>query len=162
MRDDIIKLMNRLQALKNNVDNGSREKKINEMMDILKKSREESKKTLSIMEKNIKETEIEELNNPAIRSIKSCIPYLEIKYQKKVAMFIKIIEFQTLVEKYSKITTEYRNKNENWQKEMILAVKPHLNNEGNENVENMLKFIEMKKMAKLMQTMSDYKKEIDK
>lgn len=59
-------------------------------------------KIIHIMnDKNVKYFD-DEINTPALKTIKAIVPYIDSKYQKKIAIMIKIFEIQMLNELYNK------------------------------------------------------------
>lgn len=95
----------------------------------------------------------DEIENPAIRAIKSAIPYLDFEYQKNLGVMIKIIELDNLIKKYKDTTLQTASvKEKGWQKEMLLAMKPELDEKKQYFIDMFLKIIDMKEIMDLMKT----------
>lgn len=94
-------------------------------------------------------------NTREIKILKSAIPFFEYRYQKNLAVMIKMIEMQRVME-YYKEKAVYISGIENpsdWRKELMKAVRPHLESEKQNMLDLMLKFMEMQEAMSLMQNL---------
>ncbi len=145
-------MVNKMLEVKKALDNNSGKDNIVQMLDLLNKSNLRAKsETKEIEEKLPKKDILEEINTPSIKTIKSCIPYLEEKYQKNVALFIKVIELQTLMDKYQEVAIQNRSSNKNWKKGMLLAIKSNMGEEQKKKADMIIQMLELQDVFKLMQ-----------
>ncbi len=155
-------MLNKMLEMKKSIDNNGGDN-ILEMIELLKEKNKNVKTKTKEMEKKLPESNfIDDVSPPAIRTIKSCIPYLEEKYQRNVALIIKFIELQTLMDKYKFVSIESRNKSdENWKKGMLLAVKSHMAEEQKQKADILIQMMELQDVLKLMQNDDSDKKKGD-
>lgn len=86
-----------------------------------------------------------DLQTPAIRTIKAAIPHLEYKYQKNMGILVKVIELDNLLKKYKNMTVEVQsNVNADWRKGMLLSIKPQLDYKKQQMIEMLIKFMDLK------------------
>lgn len=87
----------------------------------------------------------EDVNTPAIKTIKSALPYLDYKYQRNIGVALKLIEIQRILDKYSSAVENMDiTKNENWRKDMILAIRPHMEEEKRRMIDMLINLMEIK------------------
>ncbi len=155
MENNISDLFEKVMTMQEILGNENRQQNIIEMFNLMNVRKEEGKERTVEVKKNENDIKIEHVNKPALNSIKESIPYLEPKYQKSVRTFIKIMELQTVIEKYSKMVDKRIEESENWQKEMILAIKPHLEESKKNNANMILKIMEMEELIKIVKDMDN-------
>lgn len=144
-------MLNKMLDVKRAIDKDGGDN-ILEMIELLKEKNRNVKSNTKELERNLPINFIDDINSPAIKTIKSCIPYLEEKHQRNVALFIKIIELQTLMDKYKKIAVAtQKSDDENWKKGMLLAVKSHMGEEQKKKADILIQMLELQDVLKLMQ-----------
>ncbi len=77
--------------------------------------------------------------------VKSIIPYFDRSYQKQMAIVVKMLELKKIHEYYNDeavITTSIPN-NENWRSEMLMAIRPHIEEEKQYLIDLFIRFMEM-------------------
>ncbi len=143
-------MINKMLEMKKAMDNNGGDN-ILEMLELLKEKNRTVKSETEKIEKNLPNLSfIDDVSPPGVKAIKSCIPYLEEKYQKDVALFVKFIELQNLMDKYKFVSTETRKRNDdNWRKAMILAVKTHMNDDQKQKAEMLIQVMELQDILKL-------------
>jgi len=96
------------------------------------------------------------LHTPALRSIKAAIPYLEPEYQQIMGILVKLIELKKLLDAYAGKLFFTQNKHPgDWRKNMLLAVRPHMEKDKREKIDFLLKAIDMKEMMDIMSAIND-------
>lgn len=122
--------------------------KVTSKQETHKKQKEDTKNTLYTEMFN-EETYFEtDINTPAIKTIKSALPYLDYKYQKNIGVAIKLIEIQRILDKYSTVAVNMNiTKNKNWRKNMILAIRPHMEEEKKQMIDTIIKFMDIKEIV---------------
>ncbi len=153
-----IDMLNKMLDVKKSID-GNGTDNVLEMIELLKEKNKNVKSKTKEMERKLPDTNfMDDVSPPAIRSIKSCIPYLEEKYQRNVALIVKFIELQTLMDKYKFVSTETKNKgNENWKKGMLLAVKAHMPDNQKQKADTLIQMMELQDVFNLMQNINGKK-----
>lgn len=86
-------------------------------------------------------------NNVKARGVdhlKGAIPYLEPRMQRHFAIYIKLIELQSVINYYTKNTLPYVVRDDNWQRNMLLSMRHNSNNSSNvTQYDNFLKMMDM-------------------
>lgn len=97
---------------------------------------------------------------PELRAIKAAIPYLDVRYQRMMAIFIKFIEIQKLMEMYS---SNMINKNiqmvsnGDWRRGMLSAIKPHMPPDKQRKIDMLLQVASAFEMYnKMMEVQNGY------
>lgn len=87
----------------------------------------------------------QDLQTPAIRTIKAAIPYLDFEYQKNIGIMVKVIELDNLIKSY-KNTAEAMTtgRKEGWQKEMLLSMKKELDRKNQYYIDMLVRFMDIK------------------
>lgn len=116
------------------------------MSEINKVNKEINSDDESIYEKKEIISEFEQdLQTPAIRTIKAAIPYLDFEYQKNIGIMIKIIELDNLIKKYrNTAATMDTGKKDGWQKDMLLAMKSELDKKNQYYIDMLVRFMDIK------------------
>lgn len=155
-------MLNKMLEVKKSIDNNGGDN-ILQMIELLKEKNKNVRSDTKEMEKKVPDTNfIDDVSPPAIRTIKSCIPYLEEKYQRNVALIVKFIELQTLMDKYKFVTNKTReDTNGSWKKGMLLAVKSHMDDEQKKKADILIQMMELQDVIKLMQNIDDKKGDIN-
>lgn len=157
-------MLNKMLEMKKAMDNNGGDS-ILEMLELLKEKNRSVKSKTEELEKRVPEQSIDFIDDvapPGVKAIKSCIPYLEEKYQRNVALFIKCIELQNLMDKYKSVSTETRKKNdENWKKAMILAVKSHMGDDQKQKADMLVQIMELQDILKLVKNIDNKKGDKD-
>lgn len=86
----------------------------------------------------------EELQSPAIRSIKAAIPYLDYKYQKNMGIVVKLMELDRLINHYTVIAAQSGSDNG---KAMLTAVKNELPEQVKPAADLLMKIMEIREIA---------------
>ena len=86
----------------------------------------------------------EELQSPAIRSIKTAIPYLDYKYQKNMGIVVKLMELDRLINHYTVIAAQSGSDNG---KAMLTAVKNELPEQVKPAADLLMKIMEIREIA---------------
>lgn len=86
----------------------------------------------------------EELQSPAIRSIKAAIPYLDYKYQKNMGIVVKLMELDRLINHYTVIAAQSGSDNS---KDMLTAVKNELPEKVRPAADLLMKIMEIREIA---------------
>ena len=86
----------------------------------------------------------EELQSPAIRSIKAAIPYLDYKYQKNMGIVVKLMELDRLINHYTVIAAQSGSDNG---KAMLTAVKNELPEQVKPAADLLMKIMELREIA---------------
>ncbi|WP_250228560.1 hypothetical protein [Anaeropeptidivorans aminofermentans] len=87
----------------------------------------------------------DKIDFPALNNIKKSIPYLDQPYQNCMATLVKLIEMQKVMDKYLAYTEVIKKKaGDEWHKEVLISVRPLVNNESAYIVDNLLRFVELK------------------
>lgn len=86
----------------------------------------------------------EELQSPAIRSIKAAIPYLDYKYQKNMGIVVKLMELDRLINHYTVIAAQSGSDNS---KAMLTAVKNELPEQVKPAADLLVKIMEIREIA---------------
>ena len=98
----------------------------------------------------------DDINTPAIKTIKSALPYLDYKYQKNIGVAVKLIEIQRILDKYSSVVVNMEiTKNKNWRKNMILAIRPHMEEEKRQMIDMLINFMDMKDILDRLQNKNE-------
>lgn len=93
-----------------------------------------------------------DINTPAIKTIKSALPYLDYKYQRNIGVAVKLIEIQRILDKYSSAAINMEiTKDKNWRKNMILAIRPHMEKEKRQMIDMLINFMDMKEIIDRLQ-----------
>lgn len=138
------------EAMGLNDENAGTKEKISQMLQMMELMKNLSKTTEKTTEKTYKYYD-EPIHTPAMRSIKSAIPYLEPEYQRSMGIFMKFIELKKLLEAYSsKMISMQSGEPGDWRKNMLLAVRPHMEEDKKEKIDMLVKMIDMKEMLDLM------------
>ncbi len=123
---------------------------VNQMMDMYKALRS-FQSDITKPTESVSETVFDdEINTPAIKSIKAAIPYLEPRYQKNVGLMIKLIEIQRLIEVYSNRAVAL-NDGVNWKRGMLTAIRPHVVGEKQALIDKLIKVMDMKELIEAQQ-----------
>ncbi|MBR1736715.1 MAG: hypothetical protein IJ736_06820 [Firmicutes bacterium] len=85
----------------------------------------------------------EELQTPALKTIKAAIPYLDFEYQKNLGMFVKIMEINSLMRKYRSVSAASAEKSGNWQKAMLKDVSEQLDGRNKGIIQMIIKMIDI-------------------
>lgn len=89
----------------------------------------------------------DDINIPAINTIKSALPYLDYKYQKNIGIAVKFIEIQRILDKYSSATINMDlTKSKYWRRDMILAIRPHMDEDKKKMIDTIVKFMDIKEI----------------
>ena len=86
----------------------------------------------------------DELQSPAIRSIKAAIPYLDCKYQKNMGIAVKLMELDRLINHYTVIAAQSGSDNG---KAMLTAVKNELPEQMKPAADLLMKIMEIREIA---------------
>lgn len=103
------------------------------------------KEEISVLEdKKIVDFE-QDMQTPAIRTIKAAIPYLDFEYQKNIGIMVKVIELDNLIKSY-KNTAEAMTtgRKEGWQKDMLLSMKTELDKKNQYYIDMLVRFMDIK------------------
>lgn len=123
---------------------------INNENNIEKESQKQEKKDEIVVAKKEKyymQPFDNDLQTPAIRTIKAAIPHLEYKYQKNMGILVKVIELDNLLKKYKNMTVEVQGTtNTDWKKGMLLSIKPQMDYKKQQMIEMLIKFIDLKEI----------------
>lgn len=94
------------------------------------------------------------IHTPALRTIKAAIPHLDYRYQKNLGVMVKLIEIQRLLEMYNEriVASECQGGN-NWRRDMLQAIHPHVPEEKQNMLELLIKMIDIKEILENMQRM---------
>lgn len=115
-----------------------------------KKEKEKEKPTKEFFNEdfNSQVTNFEDdINTPAINTIKSALPYLDYKYQKSIGLAVKFIEIQRILSKYSNETINMElTKNQYWRKDLILSIRPHMDDEKKKMIDTIIKLMNIKEV----------------
>ncbi len=77
--------------------------------------------------------------------LKGAIPYLDPSLQRHFAVYIKLIELQSVMDYYTKNTLPYVVRDENWQKDMLRSMGHFSGN--NKQYDSFVKMIDMYKLV---------------
>lgn len=80
-----------------------------------------------------------------VEQLKGAIPYLEPRLQRHFAIYIKLIELQSVVNYYTKNTLPYVVRDDNWQRNMLLSMR-----QSSSNTAQYDKFLKMMDMYNMM------------
>lgn len=94
----------------------------------------------------------DKLQSQEIRILKSAIPFFDIRQQKSLAMFVKIMEMKKVLEYYDSAevkTAEIPSYNDPdqeklWKKRMLMAIRPHLERDQRHMTDMLIKYIDIK------------------
>jgi|GEM_PF-1835644 len=136
--ESMLKMMEIASLLSNTISKRSSLELSNQTTEISKNfSGEEFTRHVSYFE--------EDINTPAIKTIKSALPYLDYKYQRNIGVAVKLIEIQRILDKYSSAVMNMEiTKNENWRRDMILAIRPHMEEEKRQMIDMLINFMDIK------------------
>lgn len=81
----------------------------------------------NISNKNVKYYD-DDINTPALKTIKAIVAYMDYKYQRQIGIIIKLVEIQMLMDMYDK-NTNLKNEND-FESAIINAMKIHINNDN--------------------------------
>ena len=81
----------------------------------------------NISNKNVKYYD-DDINTPALKTIKAIVAYMDYKYQRQIGIIIKLVEIQMLMDMYDK-NTNLKNEND-FESAIINAMKLHINNDN--------------------------------
>lgn len=92
------------------------------------------------------------IHTPALKSIKSAIPYLEYKYQKNLGIWVKLVELQKLMEMYSHqaVSMQGTEQGRDWRRGMLQAIRPHMEEEKQYQIDMLLKCLDMRDIMSMM------------
>lgn len=106
-----------------------------------------------------------EIHMPALDSIKAAIPYLDGRYRRYMGIFVKLIEIQRMMELYSQAAAAMcsdKNETGNWRRNMLEAIKPHMDENKADLIDFLMKLIEMKEVYSRVKTSAMiYAKEVN-
>ncbi len=146
---DSVQAENKSEDL-NNFDQTMRIVKLVKIMSEINKLNKEfepeNKNIAALEEKKETAQEVEQdLQTPAIRTIKAAIPYLDFEYQKNIGIMIKIIELDNLIKSYKNTAAAMNTgKKEGWQKDMLLAMKTELDKKNQYYIDMLVRFMDIK------------------
>lgn len=87
----------------------------------------------------------QDLQTPAIRTIKAAIPYLDFEYQRNIGIMVKIIELDNLIKRYQNTAIAMdTGRKEGWQKEMLLSMKSELDKKNQYYIDMLVRFMDIK------------------
>lgn len=81
----------------------------------------------NISNKNVKYYD-DDINTPALKTIKAIVAYMDYKYQRQIGIIIKLVEIQMLMDMYDK-NTNLKNESD-FESAIINAMKIHINNDN--------------------------------
>ncbi len=84
-------------------------------------------------------------------AIQAAIPHLEFKYQKAVAIFVKLIEINRLIEMYSNESDRSIYQDENWRIAMLNSTKEFFDPDTRQKIEMLLRFMELKGLISVLE-----------
>ena len=94
----------------------------------------------------------DDLSDGNMKTMKAILPYLDDKYQKNIGFIIKIMEIQNLFKKYNNTVASIKKvDSENWQKNILLAIRPHMEERKREQLDIILQVFEFKEMMTKLQ-----------
>ncbi|MBR1443222.1 MAG: hypothetical protein IJ583_06780 [Firmicutes bacterium] len=128
-----------------------------QMIKILSENNDNSGNNTEIVKKETKQRHYiqefdEELQTPALKTIKAAIPYLDFEYQKNLGMFVKIMEINSLMRKYRSVSVTSSDKNGNWQKAMLKDVSEQLEGRNKGIIQMIIKMIDI---SEIMQSIKN-------
>ncbi|MDR1537338.1 MAG: hypothetical protein LBU32_04965 [Clostridiales bacterium] len=92
----------------------------------------------------------EKFNSPNIKALKAAVPYVEAKHQKTLALWIKVLEIQRLLEltagEARLVPSECRNQAD-WRREMLLSMRPYLNEEKRFVIDLLLRLTDISELT---------------
>jgi len=92
----------------------------------------------------------EEIQTPAIKTIKAAIPYLEYKYQKNMGIMVKIIELDNLIKKYKDISSSGKNNDESWRKNMLISIRKYTSKDKQPIIDMIIKIMDINDIMKVL------------
>ncbi|MCL2592471.1 MAG: hypothetical protein FWD82_03805 [Defluviitaleaceae bacterium] len=95
----------------------------------------------------------ERLISPEIKAIKVAIPYLSDRHQKVLAPLIKVIEAKSIIQKYSVPNYEAFENKSHSPKDMLIAIKPHVDENKQQIIDMFIKIINTKETIDLIKVM---------
>lgn len=85
------------------------------------------------------------IESPALKTMKAALPYIEFKYRRNLSIFIKIIEIQRLLDVYGNAVGFMReNSGKDWQRGLLVSIRPHLEDNKKSMIDILLKLMDMK------------------
>jgi len=141
--DDIEKMMKMFKIIK--MMNGSNDNTIEKKENIKK----EEKKEDSHVNNYIIPFD-EEIQTPAIKTIKAAIPYLEYKYQKNMGIMVKIIELDNLIKKYKDVSSSGKNNDESWRKNMLISIRKYTSKDKQPIIDMIIKIMDINDIMKVL------------
>lgn len=95
------------------------------------------------------------IHTPTMRSIQSAIPYLKPEYQRNIVIFMKILELKKMLEIYSnRLVTLQSQDIGDWRKNMLLAIRPHMNEDKQQKVDLLIKLIDVRQFMDIINSNS--------
>lgn len=82
-----------------------------------------------------------------IQAVKAAIPYLEHRYQKKMLLFLKVIEIHRLMDMYGQMTANVGPQAADWRREMLTVFRPYIAPDKYAMVDLIIKFTEIKEIV---------------
>ena len=94
----------------------------------------------------------DKIETTEIKMMQSALPFLRHEHQRSFALFVKMMEIRNLLHYYhtQDIHTNAFESREDWQRGMLLAMRPHLSEDKQSNLDMILKFIQMRNIMNMM------------
>ena len=77
-----------------------------------------------------------------IRALSAAVPHVNIQYQKKLAIAVKMMEIKEICKFYDSYEKKY-TQNPHWRQDLINAILPHLNEKKQNTLRAMVQIMEM-------------------
>ena len=95
------------------------------------------------------------IHTNSMKKLKSVVPYMDREYQKKLAIMIKVIELQKVIEMYNTqevgvASIDKSSERGDWRKGMLSAIRVHSTQEEQRMIDMILNLIEMKEFMDIM------------
>ncbi len=86
-------------------------------------------------------------DTPALQSIKAALPYLEFKYRRNLAIFIKLIEIQRLLDAYGNAVSSIQTgSGGDFRRAILQCMRPYLSDSNRRMLDSMLKIMDIRNL----------------
>lgn len=87
------------------------------------------------------------MENSGLKALNAAIPHVDLKYQKKLAIAVKMMELKEICRHYDNLEAQgARAQNPRWKQDMISAVMPYLSEEKQQGLKTMAQMMEMQEV----------------
>ena len=97
------------------------------------------------------------IQSEGLKMMKAAIPFLNPAYQKQMGLLAKALELKKLLEYYQQQALVIQSKQEdNWQRGMLLAVRPHMSNDKKHKIDLLVHALDMQEIIIKMNEVNNH------